>query len=95
MTYDRLGRLLEASLTLDCDVFKLVEIFNKIEREGVTAENQQELFKVGFPTDKDPASFLEKITNEEPEIIIGYVNSFGYQHKKSKDKLFDVLKFNN
>ena len=80
--YEINGRLLEASIILNCDVFELIHIKEVVKTRGFTAEYKEELKSFGFLIKDTFDETIMSITSENPIVTNGYVSSYGYALKK-------------
>lgn len=80
--YEINGRLLEASIILNCDVFELIHIKEVVKTRGFTAEYKEELKRFGFLIKDTFNETIMSITSENPIVTNGYVNSYGFALNK-------------
>lgn len=72
------GRLLEASLILDCDVMDLISIHENVKKEGFTEYFQNKLRWNGFIVKETFEDTIRDFTGDSPIVAKGRVGSLSY-----------------
>lgn len=80
------GKLLEISVILNCDVFKLIQIKNEIVKKGQSnADDLHQLFNLGFPTKGDFFDNINYFVKENPICTNGYISSLLFAFRKNQN----------
>ncbi|MCT3674444.1 hypothetical protein HZQ94_14750 [Elizabethkingia anophelis] len=72
------GRLLEASIILDCDVMDLISIHENVKKEGFTEYFQNKLRWNGFIVKETFEDTIRDFTGDSPIVAKGRVGSLSY-----------------
>ncbi|MCT3943872.1 hypothetical protein HZQ28_01100 [Elizabethkingia anophelis] len=82
------GRLLEASLILDCNVLDLISIHENVKKEGFTEYNRNKLRYNGFIVKETFEDTIRDFTGDSPIVAIGRVGTLSYLGDKANKQQY-------